>query len=678
MTQFRPILYRLRSNIDFLVVAITAIYLRTYRPGIWNVNWDELNVLFWAQRIARHGEFIWVSNNWIGWGVSWNPIGRHSAVSNYTAAIPYLFTDSAIGVRFFTGLLGGLSVIVIYWLVRRFIGRRAALITGLMFAVSIASNEAARRVINANLALFFIALWAFTGLYGYYANTRWGKLTHWVCLSLITQYHPTSALLIAPSMLLLVGSWLHDADNRAHLYRWTVAGFALAVLVTLPWIAGNLFVDLTGSGLMWSPNVEIAGQTAAVEAEAGQSIGFYVQSAVKRFSRLTVATEYRGLERIDPDTTTIYPPWWTDGILYGYSMLGVLGAFALLIYGIRRFWQRLPMTFFALVVVFPITIAYILVPDNITDPYFYSIAYGFFPVTGIYLAALSRWNAVGRYLSIVLTGLYVVMQLWLTAGTYRWIADYGWYQPLMAPMEVYDDLADEWVQQTGDVAIVVDTRDIKFAEWDAQRYFWSIMGGGDEQIRIINRNNGQGIPISPQGTMIVGLSDGGTIPRVTNDITLVGNSWYQERPIFQQTTLSPDTIPELDFTAGEISRFSTGVQMVGAYLESDLAAGEVAYMSLVWRPEQDTPPDEYQFSVRLVDMDGNTYGQRDFRSLDRVHWHDGDVVVNPTEIAVNDNYRPETELQVQVIMYRFEDTQALDAVDDADNVVAPWLYLFSS
>jgi hypothetical protein len=246
---------------------------------------------------------------------------------------------------------------------------------------------------------------------------------------------------------------------------------------------------------------------------------------------------------------------------------------------------------------------------------------------------------------------------------------------LMAPMEIYREQVADWTTGSEDVVMIVDTRDIKFAEWDAQRYFWQIMSEG-YALRIVNRTIGQGVPIAPEGTRFISLYDGGTVPRVAQrEIGRVGYAWETDVEVFQTTVLTPGQLPEFGFAPSEPLCFANGACVTGAYLEGEISAGEILPLTLVWEPRLSQPDAEYQFSVRLVDPGETSYGQRDFRSLDRIHWREGETVINPTEVAVSNLYLDEVPLRLQVIMYRFDNTAAVDLVDAAGNPVAPWLFL---
>ncbi len=73
---------------------------------MYQVTWDEVNLLFWGLRIARYNDWNWISNNPFSWSMAWLPTHNHSPLSNYLLALPYLFTTDPCIVRLFVELLG--------------------------------------------------------------------------------------------------------------------------------------------------------------------------------------------------------------------------------------------------------------------------------------------------------------------------------------------------------------------------------------------------------------------------------------------------------------------------------------------------------------------------------------------------------------------------------------------
>lgn len=91
---------------------------------------------------------------------------------------------------------------------------------------------------------------------------------------------------------------------------------------------------------------------------------------------------------------------------------------------------------------------------------------------------------------------------------------------------------------------------------------------------------------------------------------------------------------------------------------------------------------DYQFSVRLLDADGNRHAITDFSALPGADWRPGEVVLSPFALTVGDGFPAGTTPTVRVVMYRFTDAagtqdEAVSAVNAA-GAIAPWLDLVAA
>jgi hypothetical protein len=641
----------------YSVIITVAILLRTYRPGLRRTHWDELNIMFWSNRIARHGDFIWVSNNDVAGTLPFDLLTRYSAISNYTAAFPYLFTENPLVVRAFVGLLGGLSIIWVMLAAKRS-GHVAAVVAGVWASVTMIAVDAARRVINPNLGLFFMGLWMYTGLVGYRNNQRWLIISHWALLAIITQYQVSSALLGAAT-LVLAGA--HLAANRQRVravLTSTGAGVLTAILITLAWLIADWAPDPPGL-MPWERSENTANLTEP------RPITQRLSDTFVWFSDTTVSSHYREFERGFAGAEAFFPPASVDWLLMGLAGLW----FVAWGWYIRRPGTRLVAAYFGAIVLVPLVGAQLTVPGAMRHHYFFGATYGFFPIVGMAAADLYRYQR-GKIAVITVTAVYVAIQLWLASGVVRWTNAYGWYEAFNAPMGTYHNLVDTWTQDHDTVLVIEQGRP------ETQRYFWTVVRGNAD-LRLINAiSNTEGIPISADGTQVVGLSDSAVIPRLNRPIERIGNSADLDTPVFQHVLLTPTDLPPMTFMVEDFAasyRYANGVQLVGAYLEGTPQPRSEVPLTLVWRPGEKVPTENYAFSARLIAKDGTPYGVQDFRSLDRNHWRFGEWVINPITIPLGDTYQP-TDL-LQVIMYREQDGASVDVVDDTGAVVAPWFVL---
>ncbi|HVO71594.1 MAG TPA: glycosyltransferase family 39 protein, partial [Aggregatilineaceae bacterium] len=152
-----------RWDLALISVILVAAVARLSWPGLYQLKWDEVRMLTASLRLARYGEWTWLSNN-----TSWANLPGHSPFNTYLISLPYFFTGDPRVPRLLIGVMGTLAAAVIYVLTRRYFGRSAALVAGLFIAADPHAVEWSSYVWNPNIAQVFLALWLLTGLLGYY------------------------------------------------------------------------------------------------------------------------------------------------------------------------------------------------------------------------------------------------------------------------------------------------------------------------------------------------------------------------------------------------------------------------------------------------------------------------------------------------------------------------------
>ena len=231
-----------RLDLGLIVILLIAGILRLSFPGLYQLGKDETNLLYWSQRIANHSEIIFNSNNRAGdWIIAGIPVTRHSAFTNYIAAIPYLLVNHPYGPRLLIALMGTVTVGVLYWTVKRYVNVTSAIFAGILVAFSLSNIDWVRVVDNRTLAPLFITLWLYTGLRGYYETNQPSKVGHWLCLSAAIQSHPSNVLLGILSLFLLVFNWVTYQSQRRQLIKLTLIGWVLIGISLIPWVLGLLF-----------------------------------------------------------------------------------------------------------------------------------------------------------------------------------------------------------------------------------------------------------------------------------------------------------------------------------------------------------------------------------------------------------------------------------------------------
>ncbi len=179
-----------------LVLALAAI-LRMGAPGITEFKRDEGNLSQLALDLV-HGR------EWPLLGLSSSVNVPNPPISVYLMAIPFFFSDSPIFATMFVGLLNVIAVGLVWGLARRYYGPRAALIAGLLYAVSPWAVLYSRKIWAQDLLPPFVIAVIFTGLLGYGEGRRWARWAHWPLLALAVQIHYAAFTLIPISLLMLL------------------------------------------------------------------------------------------------------------------------------------------------------------------------------------------------------------------------------------------------------------------------------------------------------------------------------------------------------------------------------------------------------------------------------------------------------------------------------------------
>ncbi|MCS6872984.1 MAG: hypothetical protein NZ571_16185, partial [Anaerolineae bacterium] len=193
-------------------------------------------------------------------------------------------------------------------------------------------------------------------------------------------------------------------------------------------------------------------------------------------------------------------------------------------------------------------------------------------------------------------------------------------------------------------------------------------------VRVVDRISGEGIPISPQGTLLVSFAHGQTIRALFGNGTPSGAlSLQPEQPIFLTKLVYPPSTQNPDFAPESASQFENGARILGADLVE--SSPEAIALKLHWTPTRNKPAASYHFSVRVVTQDGKTIGQHDVPSLSRELWRAGDVVISPLRIPLSEPVSDLAAVRVQVIMYAYPSIQNVNVVDEGGNALGQWLFL---
>lgn len=649
LEQGRAAVRRVREwDLALMGVLLVAAVARLLWPGLYQLKWDEVHILDVSLRLARDGEWVWLSNH-----TSWSVLPGHSPLNNYVMAFVYLFTLDPCIHRLFIGLLGVAAVGIMYWTIKRYFGLWAAIITGLLLATAPPAVEWSRYVWNPNLAQPFLALWLLTGLLGYYEGRRWAQITHWLALSLAVQPQIGFALHLVPlsGLLILVG-WFRPQADRRTLVRATALGWGLAFLSVVPWVIGMLDAGL----------VE---RVSNAETEVVNYSDGYIRSVL---GTVVSSTEFWGFCR-EPGGNGWWPPVRYERVLWLKTWLTVVGVLWLLIEVRWRRREAVPSALLALMTCWPL-VSFPLSPIPVVDFYLMPMMFGALAVQAIILTRLATFRRWARWPVLAFVCAVLAVQGWLLLGTYDWLRDHGKELPFRVPLSTYQDLLDDWKEESDHLVVLVETPEFKFG-YPEQGELWHVVG---RQYGLWVIHMPQGIPIHPQGQVLVSNYAGTLIPTLFGEGETTG-TLSSGQPMFRKFVIPAGYQPEIDWTPENISLLANGARILGLDVSGEPQPGQLWPVVIAWTPEQSKVGPQYQFSVRLVGEDGTTYAQMDGQSLTGSLWRAGDLVLNRFELPVSESLPPKARLRVQLLMYTWPDIGQVDAVNDDGAVVAPWLYL---
>ncbi len=221
-----------KHTIALLLIILLAFILRFYQLGSNppSLDWDEASLGYNAYSIFKTGADEY--------GTKW-PL----AIRSFNDYKPPLYTYLTIpsvaifglnefAVRFPSALLGVLTVIVTYFLVKELFPKLNSsffLLAAFLLAISPWHLQFSRVAFEANSALFFFVL----GVWLFLKGTKEGKFILFSSLALVASFYAYhSPRLVAP--LLLIGLSWYFRREFLRQKRWVMAGLIVGFLLLWP------------------------------------------------------------------------------------------------------------------------------------------------------------------------------------------------------------------------------------------------------------------------------------------------------------------------------------------------------------------------------------------------------------------------------------------------------------
>ncbi len=217
-----------------LLIALLAVACRLWRLDLAHFQDDQATLLNLARDFLEGQRFPF-------FGMTFAIGVRHPPLEVFLLALPLLISYSPIVATAFVALVDAAGVLVCYLIGARFLGGRAGMAAGLLYAVNPVALVFARRVWNPSLVPFLSGLTLLALLMflvrrrPFYAGLA---IFTWGCMA---QLHLATIAYLPLLAAVLALNW------RALRWRWVLAGIGLLLLTLAPFLyyqATHGFEDL--------------------------------------------------------------------------------------------------------------------------------------------------------------------------------------------------------------------------------------------------------------------------------------------------------------------------------------------------------------------------------------------------------------------------------------------------
>lgn len=652
-----------RERALILVILVMAAVLRMSRLGLVEFKYDEALTARTALAIAREGQLPV-----LGMISSWGP--HNPPLMSYLLAPFFAISRDPRVATGWIALLGVVGVGLSYWISRTYFGRRVAMLTAALFAVSPWAVFHSRKIWAQNVPLFtllFVASllalvvrrkpWAVCGAFASAAclvGLHLGGLAFFVILALvIVLFHRRIGMLSV------------------------LVGIGLAVLILSPYLAfevrngwPSLRAFLTATGREATLDIQSAHISALnmgglhLEDLAGERYAEFVQSIV----------DLR----------------WLDWIEVGLFWIGLLWTVWRVVREAIRYhgYLRDPEAARAILLIWwAVPVAAQLRHSNPIFPHALSLLY---PVQHIIVALLvvdwlagcrRRWGErrflyLRRGVLVLVTLLvswhvYLLESLLTFAATTDTVGGYG------APVK-YTLAAVERVQElAGDgsdtqVVAVLPGAD---PQYDSSAAVFDVLLEPGQ--RLVDGCSALVLPDQPTayviapGTMLGEEVLSGLASEVDPPMHLRGGSELSYRFYWwQPSTVIPRTVWQ-----GAPVVWASGVELIGYDWTGDLQPGGELHWMLYWRVARSAQVgQDYHWFNHLLDSDGNRWGQADGAGFPAADWRAGDTVLTWFDVAISPD-APPPPYSVRVGMYTYPNAASVQLIDVASSPAGEFIVI---
>ncbi len=575
--------------LTLLAILLLAAVLRWVAPGITEFKRDEANLSQLSLDLVQGRDFPLL-------GITSSVGLPNPPINVYLFAIPYAFDDSPILATLFVGLLNILAVGLTWALARRYYGPTAAVIAGLLYAVSPWAIIYSRKIWAQDLLPPFVVATVFTGLLGFGEGKRWARWLHWPLLVLAVQTHYGAFTLIPLSLFMLL-LW----GKRVY---WRELAFAagITLLTLLPVLIGFYRDD-------WFSRDTL---DKALNANPDHEKQFGAEAI--DYAWFTVAgTNIHSLA--GPDQFQNY----LDSVPNVYALFKVIPLAAVLsalvlLWRFRRKYDLVLVAWLALPV-----LAFLWQWTEVTPHYMIPLMPAAFILCGAGFAGgvtAIKTPRTRQIMGISAAALVIVIsafQILLYARLLNFLDDHATSGGFGTPLHHLLDIRQAVLDRDPQDVIVISTEEL--APYDELPAVWSVLLDPVPNVRFVNGTQTLVIPADNALELIAQ----GTDSYLTCSIVDCQGEPFLLRPGSDQSYLlrpvpsAPDNITPIDPV-----QFANGASLTG------YSRDETGIM-LEWKLSGPAEAD-YQAFIHALDAQGQRLDQRDRSAWPGRYWRAGDTL----------------------------------------------------
>jgi len=652
---------RLAELIAVALVMLLAALLRLGHLDLVEFKGDEVQHLHLAERVLDGHLALTGSMASVGLP---KPPGM-----TYLMAIPLTASRDPRVVSGFIALLNVGAVFVCYRIGRRYFGVSAGLIAVLLYAVNPWAVVYARKIFTADVLPPFVALALDALLSALVENRRRAWTWTLVWMTALTQI-TFSAIVLVPAFAFIVLLY----RRRVH-WRSLLIGLAIMALSFAPYIYAGLtqgflriwegmpFGSGDESSFYWGNALIYALQLASgagLHALAGQSF--------ERFLAQRLAGN--GL----------------DLVVQGIFASAMLYLTWRAISGSKRETARTRIPCVALALWIWVPLLFDSLPLIDLYHHYLVILYpAVFLAMGIAVAdligrlpLLAKWVTMLGLLGLAVWQVYDVLFLYAFVDHHITGGGYG------RPVHYYITAARrlEALARTYDPPQALIVSDGDDTRWDQDPAVLNYLLENRLPVRFVNGRESMVFPqAGDDGALLItpgagdtALGVAGSYGREVESLRLPMREEEGSFRFFDWPGGDPTALLDLGFTPSGTSRWTNGVEFLGARLEDPIAPETIRWATM-WRISASPPPGvNHHWFNHLVNAKGRKVGQRDDVGFPTHNWRAGDTVLTWFDIPI----APETQAgsyTMRIGMYTYPDIRNVSLMDIAGNAAGEYISL---